>query len=134
MTVTSVHVLCSWPPHRPSLCSADDEWAAAGVTELIVCQVAGPLSIGHKEPVGSAFHLKILQQAGLWGECQKHNCGRATQQFLSFGHARWGRPPARTVPKHSAVDYTSYPLLALAAAAGARASRPCCSAPAYEFC
>jgi hypothetical protein len=42
-----------------------------GGTEL-ACPCAGPVSIAHKEPVGVAFHTKILQQAGLFGAC---DCG-----------------------------------------------------------
>lgn len=34
----------------------------------VLCSVAGPLSISHKEPAGHKFHSAILKQSGLLSE------------------------------------------------------------------
>jgi hypothetical protein len=56
-------------------------WPAAGVLRIewslalrpdggseVVCSVAGPLQIAHKEPAGKYFHEAVLKQAGLFGK------------------------------------------------------------------
>ncbi len=36
----------------------------------VLCSLAGPIpSNGAKDAAGYYFHLRALQQAGLWGEC-----------------------------------------------------------------
>lgn len=46
-------------------------WDAALVPapgEEVCCTVAGPLSIGNKEPAGHKFHLAVLKQSGVLSE------------------------------------------------------------------
>ncbi len=59
--------LCEWPEQRLLLCF-DAALRPAGGEAEIVLQVAGPISTHRKEPVGVAFHTKVLQQSGLYGE------------------------------------------------------------------
>jgi hypothetical protein len=58
--------LCGWPPRRLMLDFVEELRPAGG--SCVVLPSAAPISISSKEPVGNAFHTKVLQQAGLYGE------------------------------------------------------------------
>lgn len=55
--------------HRARFClEFHEEQRPRGGSKEVHCFVAGPIAVGHKEPVGYYFHLAVLKQQGLWGE------------------------------------------------------------------